>query len=294
MKLYLDIETLPCADPAFIAQVSDTITAPAQYKKPESIAEWLRDNKEQAVKDSVSKTSFDGLYGSIACICYAFDDGEVFSVDARCGEKLMLEKFYCHVLDMTGVDHESGTAYQQLVVVGHNVAGFDLPFIKHRSIINNVKPVYAILKHMSAKPWDACIADTMLMWSSDSQKRVSMDKLCKAFGLEGKGDFDGSMVAETWPKEPMKVIGYCMDDVRRTRELYKCMTWDQSFKRSSAPACDQYRPVLQPNAEMVEPVFKSQLEKIVARITAANYTKDELTIIEHCMDRIDSMRVEAA
>ena len=61
-----------------------------------------------------------------------------------------------------------------------------------------------------------------------------------------------------------------------------------------APAFDKYRPVLQPNAEMVEPAFKSQLEKIVARITSANYTKDELTIIEHCMDRIDSMRVEAA
>lgn len=63
---------------------------------------------------------------------------------------------------------------------------------------------------------------------------------------------------------------------------------------ATAPACDQYRPVLQPNAEMVDPAFKSQLEKIVARIMAANYTKEELTIIEHCMDRIDSMRVEAA
>ena len=238
MKLYLDIETLPCTDPAFISQVSDTITAPAQYKKPESIEEWLRDNKDKAVKDAVSKTSFDGLYGSIACICYAFDDGEIFSVDARCGEKMMLEQFYCHVLDMSGVDHHAGTAQQQLVVVGHNVAGFDLPFIKHRSIINNVKPVDAMIKPMNAKPWDACIADTMLMWSSDSQKRVSMDKLCKAFGLEGKGDFDGSMVAETWPTEPLKVIGYCIDDVRRTRELYKCMTWDQSFKRA---AIEQYQ-----------------------------------------------------
>jgi len=230
MKLYLDIETLPCSDPEFIAQVAETITVPAQYKKPESIAEWLRENKEQAIKDAVSKTSFDGLFGQIACICYAFDDGEIFAADRNSSgdEKTMIEHFYTHVFDMSGVDHHSGTAYQPITVVGHNVAGFDLPFLKHRSIIHGVLPVPAILKAMGAKPWEACIADTMLMWSSDSQKRVSMDKLCKAFGLDGKGGFDGSMVADTWPHDPKKVIEYCKEDVRRTRSIFKRLTWDQS------------------------------------------------------------------
>ena len=226
MLLYLDIETIPCSDPEFIAQVEAGITAPAQYKKPESIAEWLEANKAQAVKDAVAKTSFDGLYGSIACICYAFNDGEVFSVDARDGEKKMLEDFYCHILDMTAIDYHGGVAHTEaLTIVGHNVAGFDLPFLKHRSIIQNVKPIPSLLKAMNAKPWDGCIADTMLMWSSDSQKRASMDKLCKAFGIPGKGDFDGSMVADTWPTEPSKVIGYCMADVERTRQIYKRLTW---------------------------------------------------------------------
>ena len=157
-----------------------------------------------------------------------FDDGEVFSVDCnRSGnEKTMLEHFYSHVFDMVCTEYHGGIASQNLTVCGHNVAGFDLPFIKHRSIILGVKPPVAMLKAMSAKPWDTCIADTMLMWSSDSQKRASMDKLCKAFSLEGKGDFDGSMVAETWPVDPQKVIDYCKDDVRRTRAMYKRMTFD--------------------------------------------------------------------
>ena len=225
MLLYLDIETLPCADPEFIAQVEAGITAPAQYKKPESIAEWLEANKAQAVKDAVAKTSFDGLYGSIACICYAFNDGEVFSVDARDGEKTMLEYFYSHVFDIATVEHNAGLAEMPLTIVGHNVAGFDLPFLKHRSLINSVKPINQFIKAMAAKSWDSCIADTMLMWSSDSQKRVSMDKLCKAFGIPGKGDFDGSMVADTWPTEPLKVIGYCIADVERTRQIHKRLTW---------------------------------------------------------------------
>jgi predicted PolB exonuclease-like 3'-5' exonuclease len=61
------------------------------------------------------------------------------------------------------------------------------------------------------------------MWSQDREKRASMDRLCRAFGIPGKGDFDGSMVAETWAVDPLKVVSYCEDDVRRTRAMYKRM-----------------------------------------------------------------------
>ena len=66
----------------------------------------------------------------------------------------------------------------------------------------------------------------MLMWSSDQHKRGSMDRICRALGIPGKGDFDGSMVATTWPVDPEKVIAYCKDDVERTRQMYKRLTFD--------------------------------------------------------------------
>ena len=236
MILYLDIETLPTSSPEFIAQASASVTAPAQYKKPESIAEWMRDNKEQAVKDIVAKTSFDGLYGSIACICFAFDDGDVHQVNCINGEEKMLRDFYFSVSQVSSIQYVGGSTSIPMVVCGHNVAGFDLPFLKHRSMINGAKPPSLLLKAMNAKPWDNCIADTMLMWSSDSQKRVSMDKLCKAFGLQGKGEFDGSMVADTWPHDPQKVIEYCKDDVRRTREIYKRLTFSNQIDNNEQKA----------------------------------------------------------
>lgn len=224
--LVLDIETLPTNDPEIIASFADNIKAPATHKKPETIAAWLAENKEQATLEAVAKTSFDGLYGSIACICYAFDDGEVHVSTGD--EKSMLEAFYAHVAAESDLQYHGGTAHQGVIVCGHNLASFDLPFLKHRSIILGVKPCAPILKAMNAKSWDGCIADTMLMWSNDSQKRASMAKLCKAFGIVGTGDFDGSMVAETWPVDPHKVIEYCKDDVRRTREMYKRMTWSDA------------------------------------------------------------------
>lgn len=202
-----DIETLPTDNAEIIAQLEETITAPGQYKKPESIAEWMKENKESALKELVAKTSFDGLYGRIACIAWTFG-GEVYSTGSGMSESQVIKNFFAN-------------AQNASVFCGHNIAGFDLPFLRHRSIILGIKRPESLMKAMSAKPWDSCIADTMLMWDARSDKRTSMDKLCKAFGIAGKGDFDGAMVAETWKTDPGKVIEYCKDDVRRTREIYK-------------------------------------------------------------------------
>lgn len=226
MKIIFDIETLPTNDPEVIADLAETIKAPATYKKPESIAQWMEENKEAALQDLVAKTSFSGLHGSIACICYTIDDSEVFSVDSRASEKRMLEDFYSHIYDATSTVAHHGVVEGSCTFVGHNVVGFDLPFLKHRSLILGVKPPASFIKAFSARPWDSVVADTMLMWSSDPHKRGSMDRLCKAFGFPGKGDFDGSMVAATWPVDPEKVIEYCKDDVRRTAMLHDRLSFN--------------------------------------------------------------------
>ncbi|HET8685201.1 MAG TPA: hypothetical protein VFM18_00900 [Methanosarcina sp.] len=208
MLLVFDIETMPTNDSEIIQSFADTIKPPANYSKPETIAKWMEENKEQALKELVAKTSFDGLYGRVACIAWKHEDKEVDSSLATDSEGDAIERFY------------SSIPNGQITFCGHNVAGFDLPFLKHRSIILGIKPPKSIMQAMNAKPWDSCIADTMLMWSSDRDKRTSMDKLCRAFGIAGKGDFNGSMVAETWPIDPQRVIDYCKDDAIRTEAIY--------------------------------------------------------------------------
>jgi hypothetical protein len=226
MNIFIDIETLPCANQAVIAEIYAAIKPPGNLKKAETIAAWWETEGEQAKADAVAKTSFDGLYGRIACICYAFDEGEIFAC-ANANEGQMLIEFYSHVYDQTTSAINGRLLDIPATMVGHNLVGFDLPFLKHRSIINWVKPPPAIRAAMNAKPWDKCVADTMLIWSHERDKRVSMDKLCKALGIHGKGDFDGSMVAATWPTDPQKVIDYCKGDVERVREIYRWMTWGE-------------------------------------------------------------------
>jgi len=216
MITYFDIETLPCNDTAIIDDLEKTITAPSTHKKQETIDKWMEENKQSVLKDLVAKTSFDGMYGRVACIAWACGDGEIHSTGADDTEKEAICKFY----DYLSFDVIPSS------FCGHNLHAFDLPFLRHRSIILGIKPPAYLLAAMNEKPWGDWIADTMLMWSQDKQKRVSMDRLCKALGIDGKGDFDGSMVAETWITNPAKVIAYCIDDVARTRAIYKRLTFN--------------------------------------------------------------------
>lgn len=221
MNIFFDLETLPCNDANVIAELEKTITAPATHKKQETIDKWMEENKASELKNLVAKTSFDGMYGRIACIAWAMDSGEIYSTAHDMSEEDAIRLFYFHIEE---------AALTDFVFCGHNIHGFDLPFLKHRSIVLGIKPPSKLLRAMNSKPWAECIADTMLMWSDDRQKRVSMEKLCRVMGIQGKGDFDGSMVAETWPVDPHKVIDYCKDDVARTRQIYQRLTFQTELK----------------------------------------------------------------
>ena len=57
--------------------------------------------------------------------------------------------------------------------------------------------------------------------------RISMDRLCKILGIPGKGD--GPTGADVWPMVQAgridEVGEYCRQDVSRTREIHKRLTF---------------------------------------------------------------------
>lgn len=220
-----DIETLPATDKAVIDEIAANIQPPGNLSKPESIAKWREENYASVLDEKVRRTALDGLYGSVACIAWAVDDGPVCTTLADYDEATCLEAFFAAVYAASTVLHHGGETCRSVTFCGHNIAGFDLPFLKHRAIIHGIKPPSVLLRAIHAKPWDTCIADTMLMWSSDREKRVSMDKLCRALGIDGKGDMDGSMVADMWKTDPEKVIAYCAGDVLRSRMICRRLSF---------------------------------------------------------------------
>lgn len=222
MNIVIDIETCPSQNAQVKADFLANIQVPGQYKKPESIAEWLRDNGPAAADEQWRKTSFDGAHGHICVIGIAIDDSEPIALHAGkewATSEASILKEMSEIID--AACKESPT--QRPVFIGHNLIDFDLRFIFQRSIVLGIKPSIQI--PFAARPWDDGVFDTMTRWSG-TKDRVSLDKVCKALGLGGKGDIDGSKVWDYVNSGRIdEVAEYCKRDVEMTRSLYKRMTF---------------------------------------------------------------------
>lgn len=225
MHIYLDIETLPTESAAVIADLTAGIRPPANLKKADTIAKWETEEKPGAIEDAIRKTAFDGTYGRVLAIGYAVEDA---SPVCLIGDELeTLQAFVGHLKTVTKLAYHGGETEKGVTFVGHNIAGFDLRFLWQRMVVNGIRPSGELLGAMKTRPWDKSIADTMTMWNPDRQSRVSLDKLCKALGVQtSKGDMDGSKVYETYKAGDLeKIRTYCMADVEAVRACYRRMTF---------------------------------------------------------------------
>lgn len=219
--IFFDIETIPCQLPGVLDEFKAAVTAPAQYKKPESIAEWLRENRDSEGEAAWLKTSFDGGMGHVVCISLAVDDEPARSYqipsDAIGNPNFEAELLMNFFSDLTDIGRS--------VMVGHNIIGFDLPFLWKRCMVLCVKPPHWFPRNPS-KYSSEMVRDTMNLWDMEQRAGGSMDRICRLMGIPGKGDISG---ADVWPMvaagDIEGVASYCRADVDRTRLMFKRMTF---------------------------------------------------------------------
>jgi hypothetical protein len=202
MIVYLDTETVPSSR----LDVAEHIAA--KHFDADDIAKAAK----KAAAD-LDKTSLSGLFGELAVISWANDDDEPCTLTRNFsrpdGEREMLEAFA--ECDVEGDQ-----------IVAHN-AEFDRNMIRQRAIVLGVA-LPRVYSAIDVKPWESRWRCTMAMWADSRTGRVSLDDLCLAFGLPGKGGVDGSMVAGMVRAGRLEeVAAYCADDVRRVRAIYQRM-----------------------------------------------------------------------
>lgn len=197
--VYCDIETIPGEKMPSI----DDITRPGNIKKPESIKKWLEENGEKAVEDLWRKQSLVAEQGRILCIGVCIDDEKPFAVDS-------VADFYKAI--PTTVD----------LFVGHNIRGFDAPWIFKHAIREKVRP--GRRQQFAFNKFRGNIADTIDMWSCDVWgSKTKLDTIARFLGVGHKTDgIDGSQVFDYWQDGRVDEIkAYCCDDVELTRAVYK-------------------------------------------------------------------------
>ena len=127
------------------------------------------------------------------------------------------------------------------VVIGHNLMGYDYPFILKRSMIHSVlPPVHLSLARYRAQP----LYDTQQVWTNwDARRSISLVELARVLKVDvTKTDgMDGSRVYDAYLEERHdEIADYCLRDVEVVRAVYRKMTFtecDIAHARSE-PVCE--------------------------------------------------------
>jgi Predicted 3'-5' exonuclease related to the exonuclease domain of PolB len=141
----------------------------------------------------------------------------VFGIDQNGNEQDEQQTLTAFLTFMSGFDPDTDE------MVGHNIIGFDLPFIFQRCLAHG----------LSAKPFVDLgefrvkgVFDTMHRWWLGAKRTVGLDDLAWALGLESSktAEVEGSKVFDLYTAGKLAAIReYNLNDVRLTRKVYERM-----------------------------------------------------------------------
>jgi 3'-5' exonuclease len=157
-------------------------------------------------------------FGKVACISVAY-------VDKKGLEKY--DSFYgkdeIDILNKTKelFNKIDGLGY---TICGHNIKGFDIPFLAKRMVINGIKPPSIFPKH-DTKPWELKVLDTKDIWSFGNNYGIgSLDLICSVLNIESpkNGDVRGdSVTTNFWENNDELIKDYCEKDVKSLVDIVK-------------------------------------------------------------------------
>ena len=226
----LDIETLALAE--FRDRVGPKLDKDLKlgYMRLEQQQRYLEDiaAEEERVYQLGSLNAFSGRIISIAAHVGPVPGFEIDGVQSNQGE-------HAFGIDEQGNEQNEAQALRDFLklmsdfdpecdlIVGHNLIGFDLPFIFQRCLVNNiaVKP-FVDLSEFRVQG----VYDTMRAWWLGGRNRVALDDLAWALGIESSktSEVEGSRVFELYQAGKLAAIReYNLNDVRVTRKVYERM-----------------------------------------------------------------------
>lgn len=188
----------------------------ARESKPEELAEFTNPH------DMWPRMA--GLYpewGKIVCISMGqlqFDETghpNDFKAVSYYGndEKQLLQDFLQTAAKIT-------QKYPDMKWVGHNIKGFDMPYIIKRALINGI-PVPKAFHLQKQKPWENCLLDTMDIWKFGGWNSAKLGLISELLGIPSPKDaMSGPEVNEYyWAGRLEEIKTYCEKDIKATAEI---------------------------------------------------------------------------
>jgi predicted 3'-5' exonuclease similar to PolB exonuclease domain len=225
----MDIETL--ALPAFRERVGPKLERELRlgYMRLEQQQRYLEDiaAEEERVYQLGSLSATSGRIISIAVHVGPIPGFEIEGLSGNQSE-------HAFGIDAEGKEQDEALALRDFLalmsdfdsdcdeIVGHNIVGFDLPFIFQRCLIKGIaaRPFVNLAEYNVRGVYDTMRA----WWLGDRRSRVSLDDIAWALGIESSktGEVEGSKVFELYQAGKLREIReYNLNDVRVTRKVYE-------------------------------------------------------------------------
>jgi len=219
--LCFDIETGPLPEPQLrglyreptLAEFVDS--CPSNWKRETCEAKYP-EAKAAGWQKFLDRAALDATTGRAVAIGVVLP-GEQPSIIGHDSEAETLDAFWANVADCIR---------WQMPIIGFNIEHFDLPFLVRRSWINRVCIPVGL---RNGRYWSPIVLDLMTVWQQSSRELVSLDTLCKAFGLPGKVKsvdgvpVDGASFARLWAENRPVAEKYLLGDLAPLAELAKRM-----------------------------------------------------------------------
>ncbi len=224
------MKSIPIED--FMVLDIETAAACSSYEEMEEGWQqlWFEKVKRQLPEDENAAMYYQhragvmAEFGKVICICigrFAGEDNSKLETTLFYGndEKVLLSDFI-HAI--------KGLNESKLVIAGHNIKEFDIPFLCRRMLVNNIE-IPACMNFQNSKPWESKLFDTFQYWRfGDYKNFTSLKLLAKTLNVpSSKDDIDGSMVgALYWESNALqqelnmiRIADYCRKDVIATANI---------------------------------------------------------------------------
>ena len=163
--------------------------------------------KAQWWADAKSRAALSPLTGRVLAVGYYSTDSGNTILDIDEDESGMLGRFW-------GQYTKAKQAGRRLV--GHNIYGFDIPFLMRRCWLLGFDVPQAVVDRGR---WidSTTLVDTMQLWGCGNREPVKLDVIARAFGVGQKPDgIDGGMFSELLVSNPELAKKYLANDLQMT------------------------------------------------------------------------------
>lgn len=220
--VFIDTETVRLKE--FLAENTPDFEAwEYMVKKFEKTGE-ITDVKQ----DYIDRSALYPEFSRLVCISVGrIKDGKMIITTYKdTDEKTLLERFMGDLDEVVRFRPDTK-------LVGHNVKGFDIPFIFRRALVNQIIP-NKLIDVGGLKPWDLTCLDTKELWKGTGYYNSSLIAVCLALNIPSpKGDISGSQVGDVYYQEGedglIRIAKYCEQDVLAVANVVKRCRFEEIF-----------------------------------------------------------------